>query len=103
MKRSCQRQTQVFDLPVRRTISLVPNPVRAQQHDLSPPDVLVWGVAVPREHLQTAATRGLESDGNSGSHAPDSHASSPLGIPSRIQMSDAYKGRYFPVRNMSIA
>ena len=30
-----------------------------------------------------------ESDGNSGSHAPDSHASSPLGIPSGIQMSDA--------------
>jgi len=65
------------------------NPVRAQQHDLSPPDVLVWGVAVPREHLQTAAIRGLESDGNSRSHAPDSHASSSLGIPSRIQMSDA--------------
>ena len=30
----------------------------------------------------------LESDGNSGSHAPDSHASSQLGIPSGIQMSD---------------
>src|SRR5450759_2459276 len=26
MKRSCQRQTQVFDLPVRRMISLVPTP-----------------------------------------------------------------------------
>ena len=26
MNRSCQRQTQVFDLPVRRMISLVPTP-----------------------------------------------------------------------------
>ena len=31
----------------------------------------------------------LESDGNSGSHAPNSHVPSPLGIPSGIQMSDA--------------
>ena len=87
MKRSCQRQTQVFDLPVRRIISGA-NTVRAQQDDLSPPDMLVRRVAIPREHLQTAAISGLESDGNSGSHAPDSHASSPLGIPSGIQMSD---------------
>ena len=47
------------------------------------------GVAIPRESLQTAAISGLESDGNSGSHAPDSHASSQMGIPSGIQMSDA--------------
>ena len=65
------------------------NTVSAQQDDLSPPDMLVWGVAIPREHLQTAAVGRLESNGNSGSHAPDSHASSPLGIPSGIQMSDA--------------
>ena len=65
------------------------NTVRAQQDDLSPPDMLVWGIAIPREHLQTAAIGGLQSDGNSGSHAPDSHASSPTGIPSGIQMSDA--------------
>jgi hypothetical protein len=32
--------------------------------------MLVWGVAIPREHLQTAAISGLESDGNSGSHTP---------------------------------
>jgi hypothetical protein len=43
--------------------------------------MLVRGVAIPRERLQTAAIRRLESDGNSGSHAPDSHASSQLGIP----------------------
>ena len=63
--------------------------VRAEQDDLGSPDMLVRGIAIPRERLQTAAIRGLESDGNSGLHAPDSHASSQLGIPSRIQMSDA--------------
>jgi hypothetical protein len=51
--------------------------------------MLVRGVAIPRERLQTAAIGGFESDGNSCSHTPDSHASSQLGIPSRIQMSDA--------------
>jgi hypothetical protein len=51
--------------------------------------MLVWGVAIPREHLQTAAISGLEGDGNSGSHAPESHASGSMGIPFGIQMSDA--------------
>src|SRR5471030_1696001 len=63
--------------------------VRTQQDDLGSPDMFVWCVAIPSEHLQTAAIGGLESEENSGSHAPDSHASSPLGIPSGIQMSDA--------------
>ena len=62
--------------------------VRAQQDDLGPPDMLMRCVAIPRERCQTAAISGLESDGNSGSHAPDSHVSSPAGIPSGIQMSD---------------
>src|ERR1700733_13602034 len=64
------------------------NTVRAQQDDLRPPDMLVRAVAVLRQHLQTAAVGRLKSDGNSGSHAPDSHAFSSRGIPSRIQMSD---------------
>ena len=59
------------------------NTVRAQQDDLSSPDMLVRGVAIPRQRLQTAAVSRLESDGNSGSHAPDSHASSPAGNPLR--------------------
>jgi hypothetical protein len=50
--------------------------------------MLVRGVAIPRQRLQSATICGLESDGNSGSHASDSHASSHLGIPSGIQMSD---------------
>jgi hypothetical protein len=65
------------------------NNVGAQQDDLSPPDMLVRGVAIPRERLQATAIGRLESDGNSGSHAPDSHAFRPAGIPSGIQMSDA--------------
>ena len=63
------------------------NTVSTQQDDLSPPDMLVWRVAIPRKHLQTAAIGRLDRDGNSGS--PDSHASSQPGIPSGIQMSDA--------------
>ena len=63
--------------------------IRAQQDDLGPPDMLVWRIAIPREHLQTAAISKLESDGNSGTHASDSHAASPRGIPAGIQMSDA--------------
>ena len=63
--------------------------VRAEQDDLGSPDMLVWGVAVPRARLQPAAISRFESDGNSGSHASESHASSHLGIPSGIQMSDA--------------
>src|SRR5450830_1093977 len=45
------------------------NTVRAQQDNLSPPDMLVRGIAIPGEHLQTASVGRLESNGNSGSHA----------------------------------
>ncbi len=62
--------------------------VRAQQDNLGSPDMLMRCIAIPRERGQTAAISGLESDGNSRSHAPDSHVSSPPGIPSGIQMSD---------------
>ena len=62
--------------------------IGAQQHDLGPPDMLLRRIAVPRERLQTATITGLESDGNSVSHTPDSHVSSPAGIPPRIQMLD---------------
>jgi hypothetical protein len=48
----------------------------------------MWGVAIPRERCQTAAVTGLESDTNTGSHALDSHATNPVGIPLRIQMLD---------------
>src|SRR5271163_4005809 len=60
----------------------------AQQHDLGSPHVLLRCVTIPRKRLQTTAVTGSGSDGNSGSHRPDSHAARPAGIPSRIQMSD---------------
>ena len=62
--------------------------VSAQQDNLGPPDMLMRCIAISRESQQAAAISRLESDGNSGSHASDSHVSSPPGIPSGIQMSD---------------
>jgi hypothetical protein len=50
--------------------------------------MLMRRIAIPCERLQTAAIPGHESNGNSSSHAPDSQASSPAGIPVGIQMSD---------------
>ena len=35
--------------------------VITQQDDLSPPDMLVWCVAIPSEHLQTAVIGGPQS------------------------------------------
>src|SRR5665213_1943077 len=61
---------------------------RAQQHDLGTPDMLMRRVAISRERSQTATISRLEDDGYSGSHAPDSHRSSPSRIPSGIQMSE---------------
>jgi len=59
MKRSCQRQTQVFDFAGPAHDLIGAKTVRAQQDDLSRPDLLVWGVAIRREHLQTPPIRGL--------------------------------------------
>jgi hypothetical protein len=46
MKRSCQRQTQVFDLPVRRIDLVRPGPVDSEQDDRGPPNMLLPGVAI---------------------------------------------------------
>jgi hypothetical protein len=45
------------------------------------PDMLMRCVAISHEHLQTTAIGGLESNGNSGSHGPDSHAFRPKEFP----------------------
>jgi hypothetical protein len=63
-------------------------PVRAQQHDLGSPDLLLSGIAIPHKCLQPEAIRRANSDGNADAHAPDSHAIDFNGIPSGIQMSD---------------
>ena len=57
---ACQRHTQVFDLPVRRIISLVTDTVCARQDDLGPPDMLMRCVAIPYDRAQTAAINRLE-------------------------------------------
>jgi hypothetical protein len=87
--RSCQRQTQVLDLPVSRMIAFVPMPSAAQQHDLRPPNVLLRRVAVLDQSAKPIKVGGRDGNANAGSHAADSHAASPSGIHARIQMSDA--------------
>jgi hypothetical protein len=58
--------------------------VCAQQDDRGPPDVLMRCVAIPYDRAQTAAINRLEKNGNSGSHAPELHATSQTGIPSSL-------------------
>ena len=87
-KRSCQRQTQVFDLPVAPHDLDRAEAIGRKQHDLGPPGMLLRGVAVAEDRLQAAAIGGGEVDGYPGAHAPDSHAAA-AGNPPRIQMSDA--------------
>jgi hypothetical protein len=74
--------------PVRLEAMRAPDALDGTRADLGPPDMLMCGVAIPRERCQTAAVTGLESDANTGSHVPDSHATNPVGIPPRIQMLD---------------
>jgi hypothetical protein len=60
MNHSCQRQTQVFDQPVRRMISLVPTPSAL---DRRPPSVFLRGLTVPGDRFKSAAGRGLPPRG----------------------------------------
>jgi hypothetical protein len=61
MKRSCERHTQAFDLPVRRMTSLV---IGAQQDNLTPPDVLMRHALLSRasvaEQRRSAGLRAME-------------------------------------------
>ena len=61
MNHSCQRQTQVFDQPVRRMISLVPTP--SALGDRRPPSVFLRGLTVPGDRFKSAAGRGLPPRG----------------------------------------
>ena len=65
------------------------DPIRAQQHDPRPPHVLLRRVAVFDQSMKPIKVGGRDGNGNAGSHAPDSHAASPPGIPTGTQMSDA--------------
>lgn len=59
-----------------------------QQHDRRPPGVLLRRVAILAQCRQTAPIGGRHGNGDSCTHAPDSHANKPAGIPVGIQMSD---------------
>lgn len=57
--------------------------VGAQQHDGRAPDMLLRCIAVPGDRFKPTAVRAGDRDGNSGAHAPDSHANRSKGIPTR--------------------
>ena len=63
-------------------------PIGAEQDNLRPPHMLLCGVAISREHLQSATVGTTNVDDDTWTHRPDSHIPSPAGIPSGIQMSD---------------
>jgi hypothetical protein len=75
-KRSCQRQTQVLDLPASRMLFVRPGTLGAQQYDLR--QTRFCGAL---RSLTRARSRG-DGNGNAGSHAADSHAARRPGIPS---------------------
>ena len=61
--------------------------IGGQQHDLSPPDVLLRRIAVMNHGLDPTKIGGRNGEGLSCAHRADSHAAIPEGIPSGIQMS----------------
>ena len=65
-----------------------PGPIGGQQYDLRPPNVLLGSVAVLYQAAKPIKVGGRDRNGNAGSHAPDSHAASPTGIPIGILMLD---------------
>ena len=71
MKRSCQRQTQVFDLPVAAMIAFVPSPSARQKHDPSSPDVLLRRIAVGNDRIKTLTVAVRKGKGNARAHAPE--------------------------------
>ena len=86
MKRSCQRHTGLRLTGLAHDL-VGSDAVRAQQHALGPPDMLVGGVASRASAARRRRLAGLRVM-ESGSHALDSHVSSSPGIPYEIQMSD---------------
>ena len=86
MKRSCQRQTQVFDLPVCRMISLVPTPRSRQKDDLGSPHMLLGTVAICGHSLQMATDGRRNGKGYFCAHPTDSHAPPKQESPYGIQM-----------------
>jgi hypothetical protein len=65
------------------------DPIRAQQHDLRPPHVLLRRVAVLDQGAEPIKIGGRDGNKSAGSHAAESHAASPPRIDKGIQMEDA--------------
>ncbi|GAM07713.1 hypothetical protein MBENS4_4709, partial [Novosphingobium sp. MBES04] len=64
MKRSCQRHTQVFDLPVAAMIAEVPQAIAAQKHDTGAPDMFLRAQGSRHDVVQalTVGSRNGEAD-----------------------------------------
>ena len=87
MNRSCQRQTQVFDLPVRRMISLVPTPSALERMIAARQACFCEALRSLVDRFKSAADGPRDRDGNSGAHAPDSHGNRNRGLPIRTLLS----------------
>ena len=61
----------------------------AKQDDANSPNMLLRRVAVLHQTAKPIQVGGGNGKRDAGSHAADSHAASPPGIPKGIQMSDA--------------
>jgi hypothetical protein len=59
-----------------------------QQHDPSPPRVLLRAVAIGRNGRKPLAFGGGDVDDDTGAHAPDSHITPGRGNPKRTRLSD---------------
>ena len=64
------------------------NAIGRQKHDLAPPHVLLWRVAIPDQSQKPEPIFRRNGERYSCAHPPDSHFASPPGIRNRIQMSD---------------
>ena len=87
MNRSCQRQTQVFDLPVRRMISLVPTPSALERMIAARQACFceaLRSLVIASSRPRTDRVIVME---NPGAHAPDLHGNRNRGIPIRTLLS----------------
>ena len=85
-KRSCQRQTQVLDL-ARSPHDLVrADAIGGQQHDFSPPDVLLRRVAVLHHSFVPANIGGRNGEDFPAPIALNSHVEPASEIPARTEM-----------------
>ena len=87
-KRSCQRQTQVFDLPVSPMIAFVPSPSALSLTICALHTGFCGALRSFDQSSEPIDIGERDGKGNAGSHAADSHAASPPGISTGIQMSD---------------